>query len=129
MNYFIITAAVVATIANIGHFTMGNKEYLKPVMHSNAAEVPKKVMQSVFHYMSVYMVLTAVILIAFSFGENLVFDNSADVLKLIGFSYAGFAAVQFIIAITSSIKMAIFKMFQWIIWVLIAVFAFLGAYC
>jgi hypothetical protein len=128
MNYFIITSAVVATMANIGHFAMGNKEYLKPVMNSNAAEIPKKVMQSAFHYMSVYMVLTAVLLIAFSFGENLVFENRNDVLKVIGFSYAGFAAVQFIIAITSSIKMGIFKLFQWIIWVLISVFALLGAY-
>lgn len=85
-------------------------------------------MQSLFHYMSVFMILTSVILIAFSLGENLVFENSTDVLKFIGFSYAGFAVVQFIIALTSSIKMGVFKLFQWVFWVLIAVFALMGAY-
>jgi len=128
MNYIILTSAVVATFATIGHFAIGNKEFLKPVLDSNAPEIPKRVMQSVYHYMSVYLILTAVILITFSLGENLVFENRADVLKFIGFSYAGFAVAQFIIALTSSIKMGIFKLFQWILWLLIAVFALLGAY-
>jgi len=128
MDYLILTPGVLAALATIGHFAIGNKAYVKPVMDSNAAEIPKKVMLSVFHYMSVYMVLTTVILIAFSFGENLIFENSADVLKVIGFSYAGFATVQFIIALTSSIKMGIFKLFQWVFWMLIAVFALLAAY-
>ena len=128
MDYLILTSGVVATLATIGHFTMGNKMYVKPVMDSNADEIPKRVMLSVFHYMSVYMVLTVVILIAFSFGENLVFENPSDVLKIIGFSYAGFAAAQLIVAFTTPIKMAVFKMFQWIFWILIAVFALLAAF-
>jgi hypothetical protein len=128
MDYLILTSGVVATLATIGHFAMGNKVYVKPVMDSNAAEIPKRVMLSAFHYMSVYMVLTVVILLAFSMGENLVFENPADVLKLIGFSYAGFAGAQLVIALTSPIKMGIFKLFQWIFWALIAVFALLAAY-
>jgi hypothetical protein len=128
MDYFILTSGVVATLATIGHFAIGNKEFLKPVINSNAAEIPKKVMQSVYHYMSVFLVLTSVILLAFSLGENLIFENRSDVLKMIGFSYAGFAVAQFIIAFTSSLKMGILKLFQWIFWALIAVFALLAAY-
>ena len=127
MNYFILASGVVASLATIGHFALGNKVYVKPVMESDAPEIPKKVMLCAFHYMSVFMVLTVVILISFSMGNNLIFVNSSDILKLIGFSYAGFAIVQILVAFTSSIKMAVFKMFQWIFWVLIAVFAFLGA--
>lgn len=128
MNYLILTSGVVAAFATIGHFAIGSKDFLKPVMDSNIPEIPKKVMQSLFHYMSVFMIFTSVILIAFSFGENLIFENSTDVLKLIGFTYAGFALAQFIIAASSSVEMGVLKMFQWIFWVIIAVFALLGAY-
>jgi hypothetical protein len=61
-------------------------------------------------------------------GENLIFENTPDVLKMIGFIYAGFAVVQFGIALTSTIKMGVFKLFQWIFWVLIAVLVLVSVY-
>lgn len=128
MNYFILTAGILAALATIGHFTMGAKNFLKPVMNSDLDLTVKKVMQSLFHYMSVYMVLTSLFLIAMSTGECQQFENTPDVVKLIGFIYAGFAIVQFIIAATSKIKMGIFKLFQWIFWTLIAFFTLYTVY-
>ena len=107
MNYFILTAGIFAALATIGHFTMGSKRFLRPVMKSELDLTVKKVMQSLFHYMSVYMVLTSIFLIAMSTGECQQFENTPDVVKLIGFIYAGFAIVHFIIAATSKIKMGI----------------------
>ncbi len=126
MNYFILTSGVLAFFATIGHFAIGTKDFLKPVMNSNIDEIPKKVMQSLFHYMSVFMIVTSVTLLAISMGENLIFENTKDVVKIIGFIYAGFAVTQFIIALTSSIKMGVFKLFQWVFWALIAVFALIS---
>ena len=128
MNYFILTSGILAASATIGHFTMGAKDFLRPVMTSDIDEIPRKVMQGLFHYMSVFLIFTSVILIAISSGNNLVFENASDVVKVIGFLYAGYAVAQFIISLTSQIKMGIFKMFQWIFWMLIAIFALLGAY-
>ena len=128
MNYFILTAGILAALATIGHFTMGSKRFLRPVMKSELDLTVKKVMQSLFHYMSVYMVLTSIFLIAMSTGECQQFENTPDVVKLIGFIYAGFAIVQFIIAATSKIKMGIFKLFQWIFWALIAFFTLITVY-
>ncbi len=128
MNYFILTAGVLAALATIGHFTMGSKTFLRPVMKSDLDLTVKKVMQSLFHYMSVYMVLTSLFLIAMSTGECQQFENTPDVVKFIGFVYAGFAIVQFIIAATSKIKMGIFKLFQWIFWALIAFFTLVTVY-
>jgi len=122
MNYLILASGVIAALATIGHFAVGTKEFLKPVLNSNIDEIPKKVMHSLFHYMSVYMTITSIILLTIGTGYNLVFENTADVVKLIGFSYAGFAIVQFVIAITSTIDKGVFKLFQWIFWVLIAIF-------
>ena len=123
MNYLMLTSGVFALLATIGHFAIGTKDFLKPIMDSNVEEIPKKVMQSLFHYMSVFMILTSFILLAFSAGNNLMFDNPKDVVKIIGFTYAGFAIVQFFIALTSKIEKGVFKMFQWVFWTLIAVFS------
>jgi hypothetical protein len=48
-------------------------------------------------------------------------------VKLIAIHYAAFAIVQIVIALASGIERALFKMFQWTIFVVIAVFAWLGA--
>ena len=128
MNYLILLAGVLATLAIIGHFTMGTKDFLKPVMNSDIDEIPKKVMQSLFHYMSVFMILTSLILLGISTGDCMLFENTTDVLRFIGLIYAAFAFVQFLIALTSSVKMGVFKMFQWILWTLIAFLIFAGIY-
>ena len=97
-------------------------------MNSDIDEIPKNVMQSLFHYMSVFMVLTSVILLSIAIDENLIFENARDVVKMIGFTYAVYAIIQFIIASTSSIKMGVIKLFQWIFWTLISTFSLMGVY-
>ncbi|MDP1621250.1 MAG: hypothetical protein Q8M08_02815 [Bacteroidales bacterium] len=128
MNYYYLTAGILAAMACIGHFTMGKKDFLKPVLESDIDEIPKKVMHSLFHYMSVFMVLTTIFFIGNAIGcerDNCVI-NSHTTVKFIGLIYAGFAVVQIIIAATSKIEKGIFKLFQWVFWILIAVFAFSG---
>jgi hypothetical protein len=47
-------------------------------------------------------------------------------IRFIGIVYAFFGVVQFIIGASSGIPGGVFKLFQWIFWVLIALFAILG---
>ena len=128
MNYLILTSGILATFATIGHFAIGTKDFLRPVMSSDINNIPKKVMQSLFHYMSVFMILTSVILLSIAMGQKLIFENTSDIVKLIGITYAGFAVIQFTIALTSGIKMGVFKLFQWVFWILIASFALISVY-
>ncbi len=128
MNYLTLIAGIIASLATIGHFAIGTKDFLKPVMNSQIEEIPKRVMKSLFHYMSVFMIITSIFLLAISTGKCMLFDSTTDVVKLIGFIYAGFAIIQFIIALSSSVKMGIFKMFQWIFWALIAIFSLVSVY-
>ena len=81
MDYLLLTAGILAFGATIGHFTMGSKDFLKPILRSEADEIPKKVMHSLFHYMSVFMVLSTVILLGFSMKNSLIFDSTDDVIK------------------------------------------------
>jgi hypothetical protein len=126
MNYFIFVSAILALAAVIGHFTMGYKSYLKPVMDSDVDLVPKKVMQSIFHYVSVFLVLSTIILFAGSHHSCPLYDYVQNMIRFIGIVYAFFALSQFIIAISSGIPGGVFKLFQWVFWTLIAALAILG---
>ena len=127
MNYLYLIAGILSLSASVGHFTMGSKDFLKPVLASGIEIIPKKVMHSLFQYMSVYLVLTTVILLMFSFGKTWFFQTEQDVAVFIGITYAGLAIVQIIIAVTSSIERGILKLFQWVFWLLIALFAIWGS--
>ncbi|MBC8316075.1 MAG: hypothetical protein ISR57_05780 [Bacteroidales bacterium] len=126
MNYFTLFAGIIALIAVIGHFAMGKKMYLTPVLKSDIDEVPKKVVESLFHYMSAFMIITTFFLIWSSFGMCRLFEHTNEVALFIGIIYGGFAITQFIIALISSIKMGPLKMFQWIFWMAISVLSILG---
>lgn len=126
MNYFIFISALISLVAIIGHFSRGRNEYLKPVLDSDIDIVPQKVMLSLFHYMSVFMVLSMIILFAGSHHSCPMYDYVHNMIRFIGIVYAGFALAQFIIALTSGIPGGVLKMFQWVFWAFIAAFAIIG---
>jgi hypothetical protein len=113
MNWLVLISGLVAAFCTVGHFAIGSKQYLQPMLQASFDDVAKKVMHCVFHYVSVYLVLSTAFLIAVGFGYK--------------FNTDAIAVTQLIIAATSKIPNAVFKMFQWIIFVVIAVFAWLGA--
>jgi hypothetical protein len=126
MNILILISAILAFGALIGHLTMGKKQYLKPVMESGIDLVPKKVMQSLFHYSTVFIGFSAVILLAGSSSACPMYDYVQTMIRFIGLVYGFFALVQLIIALTSKIDGALFKLFQWIFWALICAFSLAG---
>ncbi len=126
MNWQLLVAGFVALSVVGGHFTIGSKQYLQPMLAASFDEVAKKVMHCVFHYVSVYLVISTAVLLALGFGIDLG-GNSSLVVKFIAKIYALFAVTQIGIAMTSKIQNGLFKMFQWIFFVLIAFFAWLGA--
>ena len=126
MNWLILISGLVAGFCTVGHFAIGSKQYLQPMLQASFDEVPKKVMHCVFHYVSVYLVLSTLFLLAVGLGYNFNSDTSL-LVKFIAVHFALFAVSQLIIAATSKISNAVFKMFQWIIFAVIAVTAWIGA--
>ena len=125
MNWPVFIAGVGAVLITLGHFSAGSKLYLKPMLQASFDDVAKKVNHCVFHYVSAYLVLSAVFLLLIGTG----YDNQADtswLVKFIALNYGFFAVVQIVIAATSGIQNAIFKMFQWMLFVFVAVFAWVG---
>jgi len=126
MNYFIFISALITFVALIGQLTMGRKEYLKPVLGSEIDLVPKKMMQSLFYSMSVLLALSLIILLAGSHHSCPMYDYVHKMVRFIGMAFGLFAVTQFIIVVTSGISGGVFKLFQWVFWALIALFAILG---
>ena len=126
MNWMILISGLVAGFVNVGHFTVGSKDFLKPMLQADFDDVPKKVMHSVFHYVSVYVVLSFIVLISIGLGFSF---GAADALlvKFIAVNYFLFAITQIVIAATSKIPNGVIKLFQWIPFMTIAIFAWIGA--
>jgi hypothetical protein len=125
MNWPILFSGLAAVFCTLGHFTVGRKQYLKPMLAASFDDVAKKVNHCVFHYVSAFLVLSAVCLVLI--GAGLTFNTDTSLLvKFISIHYAVFALTQIIIAATSGIQNAVLKMFQWTIFVFIAVFAWIG---
>ncbi len=127
MNWMILIAAIAAAVTTMGHFFVGTKEYLKPMLASDLDAVPKKVLEAVFHYVSVFLLLSAAALFAIAFGVG--GEGSAHVAKFIACNYALFAIWEIVIALKSGIDKALAKMFHWVFFVIIAIFAWLGSGC
>ncbi len=125
MNAYVLIAGILALFTTIGHFTMGNKMYLQPMLNSELDPVPKKVMHSVFHYVSVFLITSSLSLLAYGFGVT-AFQGEELLIKFISFNYAAFAIWQVIIALTSEIPKSLFKLFQWVFFILIAIFSLAG---
>lgn len=125
MNWLLFISGILVLFTVIGHFTMGYKNYLKPMLEATFDDIAKKVMLSVFHYVSVFLVLSAATLIALGLGCS-ISGNINILVKFIAVNFALFAITQIIIACTSKIEKGIFKLFQWVFFILIAVTAWLG---
>ena len=125
MNWFIFIAGVIAAMATVGHFTVGRRDFLKPLLDAPIDDVPKKVMHCVFHYISVFLVMSTLALFAVGIGVK--FKSGYTLLvDFIAIHYASFAVIQVVIALRSRIPKPAFKLFQWIFFSLIAIFAWLG---
>ena len=126
MNWLITISGVFALLTTIGHFVVGSKEFLKPMLEATFEPVAKKVMHCVFHYISTFLVLTTIVLLAIGTGSIKV-QGSTILVQFIAANYVVFAIWQLVLASTSGIPKGLFKLFQWVFFVTIAVFAFAGA--
>ena len=126
MNWPILISGIGAGFCTLGHFTVGSKQYLKPMLRASFDDLPKKINHCVFHYISAFLVLSSIFLLLIGTGYKFNADSTL-LVKFIAIHYAVFAITQIIIAAASNIQNAIFKMFQWTFFAFVAVFAWIGA--
>ena len=127
MNGYILIAGVFALATVFGHFAVGSKQFLTPMLAASFDPIPKKVMHCVFHYVSTYLIFSAAALLLVGSG---IWSGtgSTSVAVFIALNYTIFAIWQIVLALKSDIPNGIIKLFQWIPFVLIALFATLGTF-
>jgi len=125
MNWYIVVAGSAALFTTIGHFAIGSKQFLRPMLESSFDPVARKVMHCVFHYISVFLILSTAALLAVGFGVQ-IGEGTTLLIRFISVNFAAFALWQIALASTAGIPNAVFKMFQWMFFVLIAVFGWIG---
>ncbi len=128
MNWLLFVSGIVGLITTVGHFTAGSRGYMKPTLQAEFDPVARKIMHCAFHYISAFMVLSTLALLGTGLGlaEG---PGWSLVARFIAVHYAAFAAIQIVIALTSGIDRSLLKLFQWILFIPIAVLAWLGACC
>lgn len=125
MNTPVLIAGILAAAATGGHFTVGSSRYLRPILDADLEEVPKRIVQCLFHYVSVWLVFSSCVMLWQGLGTSTGLCATA-LITFIAAHYAAFALVQLVIVAVSRIPGGVFVLFQWIFWVLIAVLALLG---
>ncbi|GAB4342390.1 MAG: hypothetical protein Kow0037_29760 [Calditrichia bacterium] len=125
MNILLLISGAIAAFVIIGHFIFGIRWYLQPMLDAEFEAIPKRVMHAVFHYVSVFLILSTLALLGAALG--LLPGASSLLVKFIGLNYFLFAIWQILLAATSGIPGALIKMFQWSAFLPIAVLAWLGA--
>jgi len=125
MNWYLVVSGLLAAFCTVGHLTIGRKTFLKPMMEATFDEVPKKVMHCVFHFITIDFVLATVVLLAAGFG--LTFGHHVRLLVLfIAVHFLLYGIVQILMVLSSGIRGGLSKIFQWLVFLLVAIFAFLG---
>ncbi len=112
MNTMFLVAGGLAAFVAVGHFAMGIRWYLKPMLKADIEEIPKTTMQAVFHYVSVFISLSALFLIAVGMGYDLGSDPILTV-RFIGLNYVLFTITQVFYSFKNGIRNPLVSMFQW----------------
>ncbi|MGL4411867.1 MAG: hypothetical protein ACRCZM_10770 [Bacteroidales bacterium] len=124
MNIYYLIAAILAIISQIGHLTVGSREFLKPILDSeHLPSVVKGVVHSLFHYMTFIIGVTAIALLYFTFYSSYGPIEARVIGVISGYVWIGMGLV----ALALSFKYGLFRIFQWIFWFAIGALALIGS--
>jgi hypothetical protein len=123
MNGWILAAGVIGLLTTLGHFSVGTRHYLKPMLEASFDPIARKVMHCVFHYVSAFLILSTLTLLLVGSGR---LAGETVVVRFVAVNYLVFAGWQIGLALFSGIPAGVMKMFQWVFFIAIAVLAWLG---
>ncbi len=125
MNVLILIAGVLSLFTTAGHVAAGGTMFLKPILDSDAPELPKKVFHALFHLITVNFALFTVVLFLAGLSVDME-PRLAPLVLFCGVSYVLYAAVEVIVALTARLPGALKKMFVWVFFLTTGVVALLG---
>ncbi|GGI92470.1 hypothetical protein GCM10007978_32450 [Shewanella hanedai] len=127
MNYFFIAASVMGLMTFIGHFSYGRQRYIIPMAESDLEPVVKEEIHCLFHFVSVFIVLSTFVLAACGFDVISSMQGFGLVL-FVALNFGMFAIWQLFLAFDSEIQSPYRNLFQWAPFAGISIFSLLGIY-
>ncbi|OEG72097.1 hypothetical protein BEL05_03635 [Shewanella colwelliana] len=127
MNIYFVIAATFALLTCVGHFTIGIKSFLTPMLDANFDPIAQKIMQCVFHYVSVFLVMSTLVLYACGL-EMVSIMQGYGLVLFIALNYLLFAVWQIYIGFFSDIESPFKSLFQWFFFAAISFFTLLGVF-
>jgi len=125
MNFYLILAGVLTGSVLIGHLTYSKRQYLLPIQQADFDPVVKTVIHCLFHYCSIFMLLSSLILFACGF-EAISYMHSFGILIFIALSFGLFAIWQVYISFSSELEKPLRSLFQWLFFTAISAFTLMG---
>ncbi len=129
MNVYLLVSGALAAFILVGHSTIGRKQFFLPMRAASFEPKSKRVMEFVWHMATVSLVLPPVVLIHAGLGYSLGAEADPAGEILIGFIALQFAAwglVHLLLVGTSGLPGAVYKLFQWALFLATAATAFAG---
>ncbi len=125
MNIYLIISGLLAAFILVGHSTIGRKQFFVPMLETDFDPTAKRVMEFVWHMSTATLVLPPIALLYAGFTGT----SGTAVNLLIAYlavQFALWAVVHFAVAATSGLPGALYKLFQWVLFLAVGGFAWAG---
>ncbi len=124
MNWFFIASGAVAAFIAIGHVRPGGKLFLEPMLASDTAEIPKAVLHSVWHMVTITCTVGAISLLVSGFG--LVGEGSGPLVACVSTIFAGISVCHLSVGFLRGVPRFPVEMFPWVLFATSAALGFAG---
>jgi hypothetical protein len=112
MNGILMVSGVLAAFMVIGHGTMGRKQFFLPMLEADFDPASKRIMAFVWHMSTATLVIAAAAL--FYGGMGYLAEPALGPLALyVAIQFLVYGAVHLFLISTSNLPGAIYKQFQW----------------
>ncbi len=125
MNGLLIASGLVAAFMLVGHSTIGRKQFFLPMLEATFDPTAKRVMEFVWHMSTATLVLPPIVLLYAGI-------TAADAPALqylvvyIAVQFAAWGAIHLLLTTTSGLPGAVYKMFQWALFLIVGGLAWAG---
>ena len=125
MNVLLLISGLLALIATFGHTFGGINKVLPPILKASFHFQDKVTIQAVWYALAINLFFFSACLLILGFNQDLI-DHTRWLVRLISIQYFLYSIVYLIISINSGINKGVLKIFQWIIFLFIAIISWLS---
>ena len=124
MNGFITTSGLLAVVMLIGHSTLGRRDYFLPMRGADFDPYARRVMEFVWHMATIAIALMSLALLAVGCGY--LAEGGRLLVWFAGAHFLLWGLVHVVLGLTSGLPRAPIRIFQWVLFLSVAITAAIG---